>query len=200
MNMQKFKKNNELDLDRGEILKELYSADHNYWTNESEKEPDDEIMNKLEWLSKTLQLSEFGVKMQYGSSQMGSFQKILFTGRQLCCIGSAFNALHSKRFRAAYHELCDFIDNYHKTMDEPINMHEKVLLKLAIDEFQRFKKKNMKVKVGDTLQAKADFQWLIKGENYPVTEITESEIRLGKGLHWPIDSVSEHFYLLKELE
>lgn len=53
------------------------------------------------------------------------------------------------------------------------------------------------LKVGDILLAKENFQWLTKGNLYPITKIESNEITLGKGLIWNKESLNLYFYLLK---
>ena len=131
-----------------EILNQLHPADIMINCKSKEKESGTlniNIINNLKWLNNTLNLDKLhcemdNIKLYKGNPSRGFIETILFTKKQLYCIETIFYDLDNNHFNSAYHEICDFIDNCQSTITDPVpvNMHEKILLKLAINEF--FKK------------------------------------------------------------
>lgn len=126
--------------ERKEILEKLYAIDNIYsGVCRENKEFYVNIKENLLWLKEKLKLEQLLCQDNYhtkipGTTIIGVPANGFLTKRQVNCMDVVFHKLHTGEVQAAYHELCDFIQNYNQSKELPPTNLEKVILYLVINE------------------------------------------------------------------
>lgn len=124
--------------DRQIILNKLLECD--FWHKE---ELDKDRINYIKWLKEQVNINE--LKHEYMSHRInldcfpdiqGKELNTLLTFRQVNSISRVFKCLNQNNLAEAYHALVEFIDNYQYTLLEPLNDYEKLLISLAVEQFE----------------------------------------------------------------
>jgi hypothetical protein len=98
------------------------------------------IEEKVDWLEQKLNIENLEIEEVKQTGEMkgcpGISVNAFLTHRQICCISLAMIRLCESKFRDAYHEICDFIENYRININDPINSAERLLLSIWIKSFK----------------------------------------------------------------
>lgn len=130
--------------DRQIILSKLYECDE--WGNPA---LNDERICCIKWLKEQINISElkqlytfYTTETPYFKSINGKTLTTILTFRQISSISNLFANLNNYNFPEAFHALVEFIDNYQYTLHEPLNDYEKLLISLAIRQFEFYYEMN----------------------------------------------------------
>lgn len=124
------------------ILEKLSKYDD--WTNPAK---DSVILEQIRWLKEKLKLNSddeflnsFLRTVKYRSPfdyvEGRIVDKTILSYRQVSSIIRVFSYLNNNEIAEAYHALLEFIDNYQYTLEEPLNDYERLLIFLAINQFE----------------------------------------------------------------
>lgn len=124
------------------ILEKLSKYDD--WHTPAE---DSVIIEQIRWLKEKLKLnsddeflSSFLRTIKYKSpfnyAEGRIVDKTVLSYRQVSSIIRVFSYLNDNELSRAFHALLEFIDNYQYTLEEPLNDYERLLIFLAINQFE----------------------------------------------------------------
>lgn len=120
------------------ILNKLNEYD--VWSNPGLNE---ERISCIKWLKKQINISELKKLYTFYKTETPHFRDIngktlttILTHRQINSISRVFYYLNHNNFAEAFHALVEFVDNYQYTLKEPLNDYEKLLISLAVEQYE----------------------------------------------------------------
>lgn len=141
--------------DRQIILNELSKCDS--WDR---PELNQERIDCIRWLRDQINIEDLRQQYTIQNIDLPNFTNVLgkeittiLTYRQIHSISNVFKYLNNNNLPEAFHALVEFIDNYQYTLTEPLNDYEKLLIFIAIEQFE-FVYKNNNEKVMSEINTK----------------------------------------------
>lgn len=118
-------------ISRRKLTEELFKYDTEYgkeWEGKEKNEIDFKGINiGLEFLEDEINLSKYSV----GLDVYKGAKDFVISNRQYNCFLSMLGYIYDGKLANAYHELCDYIDNYND--DKQLSINEKVYISLGVE-------------------------------------------------------------------